>query len=429
MGRLQAYLEGPEGQRCLGTDFINIERENGPDGIAWGRQMESTRRLSGNDVAVNGRGPVTFKHYVLSPDPRDGCDLETLRDLALEWARENFGDYEVAIAYHDDNENHIPHAHVIVNNTNLVTGRRISGEHTNERVRGINNSLQNLALKLGLSAFSEDHRSMNEEEMSASGANASRLGDERGRREWVDHRGRNDGNPRRMPRPPRTRGPRADLAERGIESRGEGSWVAEVRDAVDLARRISRSEAELLSALAAMGVGVGESRGGDWIFRHPSGGAKRVRGARLGQEFSRNALEGEMRAGVAAGLAPGARRTLGQRRAVIAAMGARRAGRKPPSARQVVGLLDYNARNGVTSYDGYGRDKTAQRMLRMARAISLFDADPKGPARRAAGASRLAGDPRRAGAPARRLAGPGGYEPQGQVRRDAGARGDDGRAR
>ena len=31
----------------------------------------------------------------------------------------------MSIVYHDDNENGIPHAHVVVNNTNVVTGRRL----------------------------------------------------------------------------------------------------------------------------------------------------------------------------------------------------------------------------------------------------------------------------------------------------------------
>lgn len=39
--------------------------------------------------------------------------------------RENFGNYEVAVVYHDDNERRIPHAHVVVNNTNLNTGHRL----------------------------------------------------------------------------------------------------------------------------------------------------------------------------------------------------------------------------------------------------------------------------------------------------------------
>ena len=43
----------------------------------------------------------TYKHYVVSPDPKDGISLESLRDLASSWAEEHFPDYEVAIVYHD----------------------------------------------------------------------------------------------------------------------------------------------------------------------------------------------------------------------------------------------------------------------------------------------------------------------------------------
>jgi len=66
------------------------------------------------------RGPTcrpahTYKHYAISPDPRDGIPPDSLRRLATRWAREGFPDLQVAIVYHDDNEGHVPHAHVIVN--------------------------------------------------------------------------------------------------------------------------------------------------------------------------------------------------------------------------------------------------------------------------------------------------------------------------
>ena len=87
--------------------------------------MDRTRAAFGNDAAWNGHRARTWKHYILSPNPTDGIELPRLRGFATAWAKENFGDYEVAIVYHDDNEGRIPHAHVVVNNTNLATGRRI----------------------------------------------------------------------------------------------------------------------------------------------------------------------------------------------------------------------------------------------------------------------------------------------------------------
>lgn len=62
---------------------------------------------------------------MLSPDPKDHVKLDALRELTVAWVREHLGEFEVAIVYHDDNAGHVPHAHIVVNNTNIVTGRRL----------------------------------------------------------------------------------------------------------------------------------------------------------------------------------------------------------------------------------------------------------------------------------------------------------------
>lgn len=133
--RIADYLERRgrwSGRRPAGHDYIGLFTDDGRR--AWDRVMDATRSAAGNGRPWRGRDPVTYKRFVISPDPRDGVDLKTLRSLATEWAREFFGDgeapgrvgcYEVAIVYHDDNEARIPHAHVIVNGTDLLTGRRI----------------------------------------------------------------------------------------------------------------------------------------------------------------------------------------------------------------------------------------------------------------------------------------------------------------
>ena len=60
-----------------------------------------------------------------SPDPQDGLSTGQVAELAGAWALKHFADFEVAIVLHDDNESRIPHAHIVVNNTNLVTERRL----------------------------------------------------------------------------------------------------------------------------------------------------------------------------------------------------------------------------------------------------------------------------------------------------------------
>ena len=135
--------------RALAEDLINIDAPEGADAFDWAAVMDETRRAFGNDLPWRGRRVRTYKHYVVSPDPKDGISLESLRDLASSWAEEHFPDYEVAIVYHDDNEGGIPHAHVVVNNTNIETGRRLQDPDP----KALAESLQAVAEGQGLTAL------------------------------------------------------------------------------------------------------------------------------------------------------------------------------------------------------------------------------------------------------------------------------------
>lgn len=141
-----------KGGRALAVDFRNIdapasERERAT--FNWAAVMDATRRGYGNDTPWGGMPCRTYKHYILSPDPKDGIGLDDLRGLAQEWVAKAFPDFEAAIVYHDDNEGHVPHAHVIVNNTNIVTGRRLQ----DPRPKELNHLLQKLAAKRNLRDF------------------------------------------------------------------------------------------------------------------------------------------------------------------------------------------------------------------------------------------------------------------------------------
>lgn len=91
---IQRYLE--KGERALATDFVNIDVpvKGVRDGLEdygsfdWWREMDQTRSDFGNDIPWNGQRARTWKHYVLSPDPKDGIDLAKLRRLSVAWAKE-----------------------------------------------------------------------------------------------------------------------------------------------------------------------------------------------------------------------------------------------------------------------------------------------------------------------------------------------------
>lgn len=259
--------------RALASDHINIDApEPGHPEIPfdWARVMDSTRRAFGNDLPWRGKRVRTYKHYVVSPDPKDGIGLEALRELATTWAAEHFSEYEVAIVYHDDNARGIPHAHVVVNNTNIETGRRLQDPDP----KALAASLQDIAERQGLSALRPP-------EPSGVAARARRR------------------NPKRHPETYRSEYVRR--AEREFAERGEYSWTADIRARVRIARTVARSEAEFRSVLSSMGITVADNSPRaprrDWIYAlddHPS---RRISGERMGLAYGRERLEPLLRSG------------------------------------------------------------------------------------------------------------------------------------
>lgn len=389
---IQRYVEGKSGERVVAQDFLNIAKENGPDKIAWYKQMDETRAIAGNDIPSLYRGvmrrPICYTHYVINPDPRDNVDIETLRDVTMTWVEENFSDFEVAVTYHDDSATGTLHAHVVINNTNLETGLRWSTYFKKGDIYRLNNDLQSLALERGLSGFTSDHISMNEREMSAAEKNVSTLGGVTSR--WKDHRRDGHDSSRKahktLPRPSSNRRERRRDNHRDARvDRGEWSWVEEVADAVDVARHISRDEREFFMTLESMGIGVSlNSKGTDWIYSHPSAESRRVSGRRLGSSYTRSTI----RMGFALGyvgwvqrmtMPERARRmpnlTKEQTQAVLSSITLVAAGQSlvGVSAKQMAELLDYNEAHGISSLADYGQGPKARAMRRMADKVGLFD--------------------------------------------------------
>ncbi|WP_101723654.1 relaxase/mobilization nuclease domain-containing protein [Eggerthella timonensis] len=264
--------------RALATDLINIDAP-GPEQpgrpLDWARAMDSTRRAFGNDLPWRGKRVRTYKHYVVSPDPRDGISLEALRELAAAWASEHFADHEVAVVYHDDNQNGIPHAHVVVNNTNLETGRRLQDPDP----KALAASLQRMAEERGL-------RALKPPEPEGVAARAERR------------------SPRA--RPATYRGEYARRAEKEILGRGDYSWTADIRARVRVARAAARSEEEFRGILASLGVTVSDNSPKaprrDWVYALAEHPTRRVSGERLGLSYGRERLEPMLRAGGMGGL-------------------------------------------------------------------------------------------------------------------------------
>lgn len=129
---------------------------------------------------------------IISLDEKDnGVELDDFRDFVNEWASkwfdsrgpegEGIGRFEVAIAYHDDNtareaagKQGILHAHIVINNTELETKRRISGLLTTKVIQAMRADLQTMSLERGWHAFATDGKSCTQAEMDARGLQVSR---------------------------------------------------------------------------------------------------------------------------------------------------------------------------------------------------------------------------------------------------------------
>lgn len=118
-----------------------------------------------------------------------------------------FGDYQVTIVYHDDNARSIPHAHLVVNCTNLVTDNRLHTDNPFE----LNRALQDMARERGLTGFSNEMKS----------AKAKRI----------------SGNEKRFDHEPRSlQETYMSRPERGLADSGAYSWLGDIRSRVAIAK-------------------------------------------------------------------------------------------------------------------------------------------------------------------------------------------------
>lgn len=259
--------------RALAADYLNLAYDSRlqagadpPVGYNWSKDMDEFRRACGGDEPWEGRRARTFKHYVISPDPKDRISLDGLRELAVDWASENFGDYQVAIVYHDDNEAGIPHAHVVVNNINVETGYRLQDPNPS----ALNRRLQAMAAGRGLSGLGiADNRNAFQRRAEALKSPQDRPATRQ--RVYVRK------------------------AEKEIAEKGGYSWVSDIRSRVSTARSLAMDEREFMSILAELGVEVSDnsSRNArrDWIYSIADHPTWRITGERMGLAFGKSSIQ------------------------------------------------------------------------------------------------------------------------------------------
>lgn len=248
--------------RALASDYLNLDvpERDGDDPFDWAEVMDDTRRRNGNDRAWGGHRARTYKHYVLSPDPEDGIGLDALRELATAWAEKNFTDYEVAIVYHDDNERGIPHAHVVVNNTNLATGKRLQDPNP----KALKHSAQEMARERHLRDLDTDMPQLDSRK------------------------------PDRFRNAPTHQAVYRRRSEKAIEAEGGYSWVSDIRRRVGIARSVARSEREFRSVLKSIGIEVADNSPKaarrDWVYSFSEHPTWKITGENLGVAYGRESV-------------------------------------------------------------------------------------------------------------------------------------------
>lgn len=269
---VRKYLE--KNGRAIARDFFNLswdEREMsgydraGKEAVEWDREMDRMRASFGNDAPCKGRKARTYKHFVISPDPEDGIDIEALRGIASDWALRFFGDHQIAIVYHDDNANGIPHAHVVVNNTNLKTGNRMQTRNPLE----LNRALQDMARERGLRGLSNESKAKSGVERLAEKEHGRKM-------------------------PSKRQDVHMSRAEHEIVAEGGYSWVSDIRCRVGIAKELSRSDAEFRQVLGLLGIEISpaSTRGGrdDWVYSMRETPKCKVSGGKLGYAYTKQAV-------------------------------------------------------------------------------------------------------------------------------------------
>lgn len=251
--RIADYLTRDD--RALATDCVNMGKRKDWSNN-WAKQMDRDRNMLGASTKRKGTKDRTYFHFLISPDPRDAVDKDMLMALAKDWAKEFFGNEvedgkiataEYAIVIHDDNENRIPHAHIIVNNVDFATGKRIQIDpKTNEHT--MPDYLQELSAEYGLRYFG-------------------------------------DGEERECPT--EKKGRWLTKAERKIEKQGGYSWKQDIRNAIDVASRTSIDKESFVTALSNLGFDVRTSVDGEAVYSHRANPARwNCKARRLGKAYT-----------------------------------------------------------------------------------------------------------------------------------------------
>ena len=184
-------------------------------------------------------GERKYYHFKLSPDRADHADPFMVQEYARACAEKMFEGCECVIATHTDTQT--VHAHMIVNAVHPITGRKL---HFNDAdYTRLKDMANDIGEQFGFSSLDFRKKSENK----------------------------------------RTQD------ERHILLKGGTSWKEELREVIEEGRQASTTPEEFEEHLKLYGVEITRS-GKDYSYLHPQK-QKPIRGKRLGENYSKEAIE------------------------------------------------------------------------------------------------------------------------------------------
>lgn len=224
-----SYGEKRQGQEREGVvkNGVNCDIENAKT------EMRSVRESWQKNGGVQAHVLIqSFKGQELSP--------EQANEIGQELAEKVAPGHQAAVYTHVDADGGNVHNHIVINSVNPENGRKLESHNLLKDTRQASDEL---CRERGLSIIRE-----------------------------------------------RSAGLRYTQAEQGLNKRGLDSWKDEIREIVDDAKKQARTPEEFRQHLSRYNVGMTE-RGKDRkiTYQHPNG--RKVRAARLGNDYERPAIE------------------------------------------------------------------------------------------------------------------------------------------
>jgi len=199
----------------------------------YAKQFEETAAMFGKGQKYDER---KYYHFKLSCARQDKVTPQEAQIYAEELAARLFPDCECVIATHTDTKT--VHSHIVVNSVNPITGKKL---HITESEYGyMKDEANHLGVEMGYS--------------------------------YTEYR-KGAGNKRTS-------------EEQHIRVKGGTSWKEELREVIEEAKRLAKSEEEFIAHLQKYGVKITRS-GKDYSYLHPEK-KKPVRGAKLGTNYMKS---------------------------------------------------------------------------------------------------------------------------------------------